>query len=69
MKNKYILVLFLVGVIITFLGALFKITHWEFNGITGNMLITVGLLTKALAALIFIIKLLGSKKVNEFLDK
>lgn len=69
MKNKHILVVFILGIVVTTIGALLKIIHFEIGPLTGNALLTIGLLTKAIAALLFIGKLLLSKKTNEFLDK
>ncbi len=69
MKNRYIVVIFLVGLIITILGSLFKVTHWEIYNITGNMLLTIGMFCEIAACLIFVFKLLTHKKNNDFLDK
>lgn len=69
MKNKYILAILVSGMIITVIGALFKITHYECCGINGNNILTVGLVTEAIAGLLFILKLLSSNKTDEFLNK
>jgi len=68
MKNKYIFAIILFGVIWTIIGALFKITHWEIGPITGNVMLTFGLILEAVAVLTFIIKLVTDKKDN-FLNK
>jgi hypothetical protein len=68
MKNKQIIVLYIVGVIIDLFGTLFKITHWKIGPFTGNYLLTIGMLIKAIASIIFIIKLLSDKD-NNFLNK
>ena len=36
------------GAAVVILGALFKITHLEFGFITGNLMLTIGLVTEAL---------------------
>ncbi len=36
------------GASIVIIGALFKITHWEFFGIGGNLLLAIGLVTEAI---------------------
>jgi len=36
------------GAAVVILGALFKITHIEFGFITGNLMLTIGLVTEAL---------------------
>ena len=49
MKKQYAipLVLFFLGMAITIIGALFKITHLEFGVITGNLMLTIGLVVEA----------------------
>ena len=54
--------------ILVVVGALFKITHWEFEGITGNTLLSIGLLAEVVVILMLIIKLASNKKDN-FLNK
>jgi hypothetical protein len=68
MKNKYLLILFVIGVIITIFGALFKITHWEIGPLNGTIILTIGMLFEVIAAVLFIIKLLSNKK-NNFLNQ
>ena len=68
MKNKYIIILFIIGFIITILGSLFKITHWEFGFVSGTLLITTGIILKITAGILFIVKLLSNKN-NSFLNK
>ena len=36
------------GAAVVIIGALFKITHLEFGFITGNLMLTIGLVTEAL---------------------
>ena len=69
MKNKYILAILVSGMVVTVIGALFKITHYECGVINGNAILTVGLVTEAIAGLLFIIKLLSNNKPDEFLNK
>ena len=64
MKVKHIIVLFLLGMFITIIGALFKIQHWPY----GSEILTVGSLTEGLAMLLGIWKLLTTKKFKEFLN-
>ena len=68
MKNKYIIAFFVLGVIVTSIGALFKITHLEIGIFTGNLLITLGVFIKVIAAVLFIIKLFSNNN-NDFLNK
>lgn len=60
MKKQYTipLVLFLLGMVITIIGALFKIMHWPGAGIT----LTVGMLTEAFAIITLIVILLKNTK-------
>lgn len=68
MKNKYIVVIFLVASIIVILGALFKIIHIEIGVITGNYLLSIGMLTQIAAVILFLSKILSNKN-NDFLNK
>ena len=61
-KYNHIIVILVFGLILDFIGAFFKITHWEFGFITGNVLLFVGMIFKVFAALLFIIKLLNNNK-------
>ena len=56
------------GAAIVIVGALFKITHLEIGIFTGNLLITLGVLIKVAAAVLFIIKLFSNNN-NDFLNK
>ena len=67
MKNKHIIIVFIIGVIITIFGALLKITHFEIGMFTGNIVLTIGMVIKIIAAIFFITKLLGNN--SEFLNK
>ena len=69
MKNKYILAILVSGMVITVVGALFKIMHYECCGINGNSILAVGLVTEAIAGILFISKLLSNNKTDEFLNK
>ncbi|WP_046746272.1 GldL-related protein [Kordia zhangzhouensis] len=64
MKVKHIIAIFLLGVFITTIGALFKIQHWPY----GSELITSGSLTEGLALLLGIWKLFTTKQFKDFLN-
>ena len=68
MKNKYIVVVFLVASSIVILGALFKIIHIEVGIITGNYLLSIGMLTQIVAVILFVAKIISNKK-SDFLNK
>lgn len=67
MKNKYILILFSVGAILTIIGALLKITHFEFGFITGNIALSFGMLIEVVSIIIFIFKIFLTK--NKILNQ
>jgi predicted signal transduction protein with EAL and GGDEF domain len=60
MKKQYTipLSLFLLGMAITIIGALFKLMHWPGAGIT----LTIGMLTEAIAIITLIVVLLKNTK-------
>ncbi|WP_339886821.1 hypothetical protein [uncultured Flavobacterium sp.] len=68
MKNKYLIGIILFGVVITIFGALIKIMHFQFGVITGNVLLSIGMLTEVLGIILLIIKLTTNKNDN-FLNK
>ena len=68
MKNPQILVLFLIGAVLTVIGALFKITH-ERKDWTSFFLI-IGMTFEAVAVILLLLKLFKKNKNNSdsFLD-
>ena len=68
MKNKHIIVLFILGMIITIFGSLLKILHFEIGPITGNFVIVLGTFLELSSGVFFIFKLLKNKK-NDFLNQ
>ncbi len=54
--------------ILVVIGALFKIMHWEFTGVTGNTLLSIGLLSEAIVIVLLIIKITRDNK-SGFLNK
>lgn len=61
-KNKHLLILFFVAMILVVIGALFKIMHWEFSAINGNTLLSIGLLSEAIVILLLIVKVTRDNK-------
>ena len=59
MKNQYTvpLVFFLLGMIISIVGALFKLMHWP----GANIMLIIGMLSEAIAVLTLIITILKKK--------
>ena len=68
MKNKYLISFFIIGSIITTVGALFKIIHFELGVVTGNVLLTIGMLVQVISGIGFLTKTIFNKD-NEFLNK
>lgn len=63
MKIKHILVLFILGFVLTVIGALLKLESWPY----ASELLIIGLPLKALALLLLIVKLLRNK-TNKLLN-
>ena len=66
-KNKHLLILFFIAMIIVFIGALFKIMHWAYAGITGNTLLSIGLVSEAIVIVLLILKITKDNK-SDFLN-
>jgi len=64
MKVKHIIALFILGFLFTIVGALFKIMHWQF----APEVLIAGTITKVIAGLLAIWKLLSSNRFKEFLN-
>ena len=60
MKKQYIvpLVLFLLWMVITIIGALFKLMHWP----GANFMLIIGMLTEAIAIITLIVVILKNTK-------
>ena len=68
MKNKHLLILFFLTMILVVIGALFKIMHWTYAGITGNALLSIGLVSEAIVIVLLILKITKDDK-SDFLNK
>ena len=64
MKNKYIVVILLIGIIWTILGAFFKIAHFEIGPITGTVMLAIGTFLEVLAVILLLVKVISNKKDN-----
>ena len=60
MKKQYTvpLVLFLLGMVITIIGELFKLMHWP----GANFMLIIGMLTEAIASITLIVVILKNTK-------
>ena len=68
MKTKHALIIFLIGFLISIFGALFKIIHWSFGPITGNIILAIGSIFETIGVVLLLYKLLTSPKSKEFLN-
>jgi hypothetical protein len=59
MQKKYLLplIVFLIGMIVTIIGSLFKIMHWP----GASIMLIIGMLSEAAALIILIITILKKK--------
>ena len=62
MKNSQILVLFLIGAVLTIIGALFKITHERKDWTT--FFLIIGMTFEAVAGILMLLKLFKKNKNN-----
>lgn len=65
MKVKHILALFILGLICTVLGALFKVMHWQF----APELLAGGTFLQVISGFFGIWKLFTAKEFKKFLNK
>ena len=64
MKNKHILVIFVVAAILVIVGALFKIMHWP----GANPVLFVGMIGQVIAGVLTVFKLVTNKNEKSFLN-
>lgn len=62
MKYTYILVVFIAALIFDFIGAFFKVVHYQVGPLNGNVLLFIGMAAKVIAGIILIVELLKKKK-------
>lgn len=65
MKNWHIIIIFLISLVLVVIGALFKLMHWPY----ASIMLIVGMGGKALAILLFIIKIVRERNTIDFLNK
>ena len=64
MKMKHAVIIFVFGLFLDFIGALFKIMHYP----NADALLIIGTVLKVLGGLLFLYKLLTHPKAKEFLN-
>lgn len=62
MKFKFSIAVFLVGFLITLLGAWLKITHMSVGPLNGNVSLTIGTIIQIVGVIFLIIQIVISKK-------
>jgi hypothetical protein len=68
MKTKHTLVVLAIGLMLTIIGALFKILHIEISAINGNLLLSVGMFCEIFGGILFLYKLFTHPKFKDFLN-
>jgi len=62
MKFKFSIAVFLVGFLITLIGAWLKITHMSVGPLNGNVSLTIGTIIQIVGVILLIIQIVISKK-------
>lgn len=62
MKFKFSIAFFLVGFLITLIGAWLKITHMSVGPLNGNVSLTIGTIIQIVGVILLIIQIVISKK-------
>jgi hypothetical protein len=65
MKWSVIIILFAFGMVVTIVGAFFKLMHWPGN----NFMLGFGLAVQAIALISLIVKLLKKDKIDKSINK
>jgi hypothetical protein len=68
MKVKTILIVFLIALVITMIGSLFKILHLKLGPISAGILLLLGILLEMISAFLLLIKLLQTKDFKDFFN-
>jgi hypothetical protein len=64
MKTKYALIILIVGFIVSFIGALFKLMHWPY----ASVLLIASTFLQVVGTIILLYKLVTHPKIKEFLN-
>jgi uncharacterized membrane protein len=65
MKYGYIIIAFLIGIVLTIIGALFKVMHWPY----ADLLLNIGTAVEIISLVLLIIKLIRGMNNNKLLKK
>lgn len=64
MKTKHALIILVIGFVISFVGALFKLMHWPF----ASVMLTVATILQVIGIIILLYKLVTYPKLKDFLN-
>ena len=64
MKTKHTVAIVIAGLLVGFIGSLFKVLHWPF----ANALLIVAVFLQVMGGILFLYKLFTYPKVKGFLD-
>jgi len=66
-RNKSLINVFIIiiGIVISSVGVLFKITHWSFLGISASQLLVLGTILEIIGVLSLLYKTFFPKKFND----
>ena len=59
---KHAVLVFVVGLLVSLVGVLFKITHWSFSGFSANQLLLIGTTLEVVGGVLILYKLFTHKK-------
>ena len=69
MKSKYILIIFLIGLVFILLSGLFSILHLAIWNLTGSLLNLIGVSVIIISIILLILKLIVIKDFKNFMNK
>lgn len=64
LPRKYLLSIAILGLLIILLGAIFRITHWDFFGVSGRVFIVVGTVISFFPWIIVMIDVIKNRMQN-----
>jgi len=62
---KYVVLIFIVGLLVFVIGILVKITHWSIFGFSGNIMLAIGTFLQIIGGLLLLYNLVFAKKIND----
>jgi uncharacterized membrane protein YvlD (DUF360 family) len=65
MKNKFLIAAFLLGIVAVIVGAFLRVMHYP----GGMAVIGIGMLAEAVAIILIVAKIIGSRQGRDFLNR